>query len=258
MEPLSLEKKILITAAVLALSFFAVFSIAIPLFGIGLPTCITDIKPFQKSEVLFHSPTHYEVHYVAKMWAFEPADLTIPANSTVDIYLSSVDVVHGFHIAGTNVNLMAVPGVVNYRRVRFDKPGTYDVICHEYCGSGHHHMTTSIRVTDPALGTQPSRVAAQPPTQAGHPGQKVLQDRACLACHTLDGKPGTGPTFKGILGRKEQLQSGKEITVDEPYLRESIREPTAQVVKGFAPTMPKLPLTDDEVNQIVDYLKTIR
>lgn len=48
------------------------------------------------------------------MWRFEPKEVTVPAGSTLDIYLSTTDVTHGLLLVGTDLNLMAVPGVVNY------------------------------------------------------------------------------------------------------------------------------------------------
>lgn len=68
----------------------------------------------------------------------------------------------------------------------------------------------------------------------------------------------TGPTFKGIYGRKEALQDGSTIVIDDNYIRESIRAPQAKVVKGFPPAMPALPLTDAEIQQIIDYFKTLK
>src|SRR5215467_11630369 len=111
---LKLERRIVIISAAFVLVLFGLAAMAINVFHVGLPTCLTDIKPFQKGEIITHSPTHYEVHYVAKMWKFEPENVTLPAGSTVDIYVSTPDVNHGLILVGTNLNLMVVPGVVNY------------------------------------------------------------------------------------------------------------------------------------------------
>src|SRR5437763_7985234 len=79
-----LERQIIILSAAFVVVLFGVAALAINLYHVGLPTCLTDIKPFQKGEVITHSPTHYEVHYVAKMWDFEPQEVVVPAGSTVD------------------------------------------------------------------------------------------------------------------------------------------------------------------------------
>src|SRR4029077_15743032 len=108
---------------------------------------------FQKGELITHSPDHYEVHYQAKMWKFEPPDVEVPAGSTVDIYVSTPDVTHGLMLLGTNLNLMVVPGVVNYARVKFDQPGTHQLLCHEFCGTGHDRMAANLRIVDRAAFT---------------------------------------------------------------------------------------------------------
>ncbi len=64
---LKLERRIIIISVAFVLVLFGLAALAINLFHVGLPTCLTDIKPFLKGELITHSPTHYEVHYVARM-----------------------------------------------------------------------------------------------------------------------------------------------------------------------------------------------
>jgi cytochrome c oxidase subunit II len=77
---------------------------------------------------------------------FNPTQVRVPAGSSVTFYLTSVDVQHGFQIERTNVNMMVLPGQVSKLTAKFDKPGTYNFICHEYCGVGHHTMFGQIIV----------------------------------------------------------------------------------------------------------------
>jgi cytochrome c oxidase subunit II len=252
-----IEKRIVWISTAFGLSLFGLAALAVGIFNIGLPTCITDIKPFQTGEVIVHSPNHYEVHWVARMWKFEPEDVEIPAGSMVDIYLSAADVTHGFLIPGTNVNLMAVPGVVNYARVKFEKPRDYQILCHEFCGTGHESMATTIHVVDPTLQRGTTALVSLT-TKPSDPGYKLLQAKTCIACHSVDGRPGIGPTFKGLFGHEVKLTDGSTISADESYIRDSIHDPNARVVNGFLPAMPKLPVTDAEINQIIDYMKTIQ
>ena len=150
-----LEKRIFAVAVVFVLLLFGFAALAVNQFHVGLPTCLTSVKPFEKGELIAHSPTHYEVHYVARMWRFEPEEVTVPAGSTVDVYVSTPDVTHGLILVGTDLNLMAVPGVVNYARIKFDRPRVYQMICHEYCGLGHDRMAATLRVVDPATYHSP-------------------------------------------------------------------------------------------------------
>src|SRR3954469_6350774 len=127
-----IERRIVAISIVFVLVLFGLAALAINLFQVGLPTCLADVKPFEKGEVVAHSPTHYEVHYVARMWEFDPPEVVVPAGSTVDVYMSAKDVTHGVILLGTNLNLMAVPGVVNYARLKLDQPHDYQLLCHEY------------------------------------------------------------------------------------------------------------------------------
>jgi cytochrome c oxidase subunit 2 len=252
-----LEKRIIWISLAFVLVLLGLAALAINLFHVGLPTCLADIKPFQKGELITHSPTHYELHYVARMWKFEPEDVTVPAGSTVDIYLSAVDVTHGLILLGTNLNLMAVPGVVNYARVKFDKPRVYQLLCHEFCGTGHDRMAAELHVVDAAtFSARPSPAPAPQPT---HPGYKVLDENLCLACHSIGGQPGIGPTFKGLYGRRQELKDGSSVTVNDAFIREKILNPNAKVLAGtYEQEMPKTDLTPEEIEEIIDYIHTLK
>lgn len=126
--------------------------------GVEVPECIPAQQPFDQGELVELDEDTYQLKCVAKMWSFDPGTVRVPAGSEVDIYLSAADVVHGFWITHKNVNLMAVPGAVNNTTVEFDEPGTYDIICHEYCGSGHQQMRGKIIVEEPS--DQPSKDVA--------------------------------------------------------------------------------------------------
>lgn len=249
-----LEKRILIAASVFAVALAGVIALSVRLFGIDLPTCLTDVRPFKDAKVIEHAPKRYEIHYVARMWKFEPAEISIPPGSTADVYVSTADVTHGMQIIGTNVNLMVVPGTVNFARVKFDKAGDYLVVCNEYCGLSHHNMAGRIHVTEQAaLASAAPAIPAAPSS-----GSDLLAKYACTACHSLDGSPMTGPTFKGLYDSKRTLADGKTVVADESYLAESINDPNAKVVKGFDPVMPPMPIPPNEVHAIVEYLETLK
>ena len=251
-----LEQRIIIISVAFVVVLFGLAAMAINMFHVGLPTCLTDIKPFQKGELITHSPTHYEVRYVARMWEFDPEEVVVPAGSTVDVYISTRDVTHGVILLGTDLNLMVVPGVVNYARVKFDQPRTYQLLCHEYCGTGHEQMAAKLRVVDAA--TFAAKKAAPAPPQPTDPVYKLLDAKDCLTCHSIDGSEGIGPTLKGIYGRKTKLTDGSTITADDVYLRESIINPSKTVVAGFDDVMPKPELTEEEVNAIVEYVENLK
>ena len=91
-------------------------------------------------------------------------------------------------------------------------------------------------------------------------GAELVDINGCIGCHTLDGTPSAGPTFKNMMGRKMNIiKDGKtiEVTIDETYLIEAIKNPETEIVEGYQNIMPpfKDVLSDDEVNAIVEYLK---
>ena len=91
-------------------------------------------------------------------------------------------------------------------------------------------------------------------------GQAVYRSKSCNACHSVDGSAKVGPTFKGLFGSEQELMTGTKVLADENYIRESIMDPMKKVVKGYAPNMPTYRgiLSDEEVNQLIAYLKTLK
>jgi cytochrome c oxidase subunit 2 len=247
-----LEKRILLSATVFVLALTGVIGLSVRLFGVGVPACVTNVRPFQEGKVLVHAPKRLEIHYVARMWKFEPAEIAVLPGTTADIYLSTADVTHGMQIVGTNVNLMAVPGAVNYARVRFDREGDYLMVCNEYCGTAHHNMAGVVHVTRNAVIPPP------PPVMPPSSGRQLLEANGCTACHSVDGRKGIGPTLKGLYGSRRTLADGTMLFADTAYITEAIVNPEAKLVKGFEPNMPPLPLTDADVRAIVEYIETLR
>ncbi|MEM0464185.1 cytochrome c oxidase subunit II [Pyrobaculum sp.] len=88
------------------------------------------------------APGRYEVTIVARMWQWFPNNITLVNPVEVKFRLTSLDVIHGFQIVGTNVNVMVFPGYVAEItwRVPQDAKGKYLVVCNEYCGLGHQNM----------------------------------------------------------------------------------------------------------------------
>jgi len=93
-------------------------------------------------------PGRYEVHMTAQVWRFEPSEVRIPVGSTVTFYLYSKDIIHGFKIPNTTLSLMIIPGQVGKMTYTFTEPGEYPIICHEYCGAGHHNMSGTLIVEE--------------------------------------------------------------------------------------------------------------
>ena len=86
-------------------------------------------------------------------------------------------------------------------------------------------------------------------------GAQVAVQNACNTCHSVDGSVGIGPSWKNLYGSLRTFTDGTSAIADEAYLRESILNPTAKVVASFIPSMPAMPLTDDQIDALVAYAK---
>jgi len=90
----------------------------------------------------------YELVFVVSAFNYNPGEVDIPKGAKVKIIATSRDVVHGFEIAQTNVNMMIEPGHISTFVKTFDKKGEYLLLCNEYCGTGHADMKSNIKVVD--------------------------------------------------------------------------------------------------------------
>ena len=146
-EAASVERKVVGAALLFSAAMLAVIAYGAVKLGISVPDCVTNVKPFTEGGVTQVAPGRYEAHVVAKNWSFLPGKIVVPRGSTVDFYVTSKDIVHGFYIDGTNVNLMALPGAVTYAQAKFEAPGRHQIVCHEFCGVSHQDMTGRVEVT---------------------------------------------------------------------------------------------------------------
>ncbi len=110
------------------------------------PTKVAESPLFKEPGVFEIAPGQYEVRMTAQIWSFAPNEIRVPAGSTVHFWATSKDLVHGLLIPHANVNVMLLPGQIAHVQARFDRPGEYPIICHEYCGIAHHTMAGKVVV----------------------------------------------------------------------------------------------------------------
>lgn len=141
-------------AAAIVVVFLAMVGIATLAYGIRPPSHAETIDPTQvMADPRFAQPGAVSsadgsvtVTYVAGTFFWLPAEVRVPAGRRVTFRLTAMDVIHGFQVAGTNVNTMVVPGYVSQLSYTFERPGEYLIVCNEYCGQGHHTMGAKIIV----------------------------------------------------------------------------------------------------------------
>ncbi|HWJ15790.1 MAG TPA: hypothetical protein VNS10_18750 [Gemmatimonadaceae bacterium] len=88
------------------------------------------------------------VEATGQQWAWSVRPDTVPVGKAIEIRVTGADVNHGFGLYDPNNRLItqtqAMPGFTNVIRHTFAAPGTYRVLCLEYCGLGHHTMFSQI------------------------------------------------------------------------------------------------------------------
>jgi cytochrome c oxidase subunit II len=211
----------------------------------------------------------YDIQVHAQRWkwtftypnGYVDENLHVPVDRPVRLTMTSDDVIHALFVPDFRIKRDVVPGRYNITWFRATTPGTHDLFCAEYCGTGHSLMYAQVIVHPPGefekwLETSGDAIGKLPPAEAG---QRLYKTRGCAQCHSIDGKAGIGPTFKGVFGHPVPLKDGKTVVADENYVRESILNPQAQVVAGFDPVMPTYQgrLKDNEITMIIAYLKTL-
>jgi cytochrome c oxidase subunit 2 len=196
---------------------------------------------------------------------FSSDTLYLPKGRQVVLKMESRDVVHSFWVPEFRVKQDLVPGRVTEYRITPIEDGAFKVRCAELCGTRHAYMEAPVNVVDQAefeSWARARQAEAEAAIASGIPdarrGQK-LYSQFCQACHTINGNAGTGPTWLGVYDHEVELADGTTVTADEAYLYESIAEPGAKTVKGFpAGAMPKFGLTDLQIKDLIEYIKTLK
>ncbi len=202
-------------------------------------------------------------------WSFEYPDygiksteLVLPVGRPVRFDITSRDVIHDFWVVEFRLKQDAVPGMVKSLWITPVLEGEYRVRCAELCGAGHAFMYAPVKVvSQEAFDAWVQEQTAATTGTAQLDGKTVAQQAGCLACHTVDGSPGVGPTWAGLFGKEETLDDGSTVKVDDAYLHESIVDPNAKVVKGYpANVMPATfgeMLSEAEIQAIIDYIRSL-
>ena len=225
-----------------------------------------------------------DVYVMAKkwMWKFAYPDgpnaigtLHVPADRPVRLLMTSRDVIHSFFVPDFRVKMDVLPGRYTETWFEATKPGRYQILCAEYCGTWHSQMWGEIVVMPPAefdKWREQQKVGLADRVDSGGDdgpgfhgtiveyGKKVAMAQGCLKCHSLTGEPHIGPTWLDLYHRRETLETGETIVADEGYLTDSMIDPRAKIVKGFKPVMPTYrgKLTAPEAAALVEFIKSLR
>jgi cytochrome c oxidase subunit 2 len=258
---------------------------ALILLFVAVPTINTifDLSREPKRDVV-------KVNVFGHMWWWEyqypqlgvstANELHIPTGRPVRLTLQSIEpgipaakgeqfaqgVIHSFWVPRLAGKQDVVPGRKNKLTLQADKPGTYPGQCAEYCNLSHANMRLKVMAMAPAdfdawVAAQ-KRSAAEPTSGPAAEGFKLFQQKGCIGCHTLQGVQGAtarvGPNLTHLMSRTTFAGAMFEITPDN--LKKWVADPPA--MKPMRPEqgtgMPDLGLSDQEVEQVVAYLGTLK
>jgi cytochrome c oxidase subunit II len=195
---------------------------------------------------------------------FTSPELYLPVNKPVHLEMTSTDVIHSFWVPEFRVKQDLVPGRTTELQITPTLDGNYKVRCSELCGTGHYKMEQPVVVVNTDQFTawvadQQALALKQAATPEGR-GQKIYQTY-CKACHSIDGSVGIAPTWRGLYGSQVKLSDGSTVTANDQYILNSIKNPESQVVNGFQPMSfhyQAAGITDDQLNDILAYIKTLK
>lgn len=214
------------------------------------------------------------------MWKFGYPDgshtidnLYVPANRPVRLIMTSRDVIHSFYVPDFRLKHDVVPGRYTSLWFTAKRPGQYQVLCAEYCGTEHSRMRASVValseadfgrwLNDSRRELVVSSIEGRAPergTSLAASGEHVAARYGCLRCHTVDGSPHIGPTWAGLYGSLIPLRAGKSTIADVAYLTESMMDPQSKMHAGYDPVMPSYMglLKPPEVGALVEYIKALQ
>tara|TARA_R110000737_G_scaffold2923_15_gene9740 strand:- start:16031 stop:17278 length:1248 start_codon:yes stop_codon:yes gene_type:complete len=203
----------------------------------------------------------------------------VPENTAVRLRMHSQDVIHSFWIPEFRTKMDVMPNRYTGYGFQTPKLRSSDIVidnttgmqiagrdmwifCAEYCGDEHSRMAATLRVVPDEIYQAKIKEWGTPkdPIELG----KSIHKTMCSICHSVDGTPGTGPTWASTngstgFGYEAALADGTTVQRDANYLRESILDPNAKVVTGFVPSMPSFQgqLSDTDIEGIIRYIESL-
>jgi len=228
-----------------------------------------------------------EVYVTGKQWMWKFAYpngkrgvsvLYVPAHRPIKLVMTSRDVIHSFYVPEFRIKQDVIPGRYTTEWFEATAPGSYQILCAEYCGTAHSEMRGHVVALEPdeyerwledkaplaeARATSPEVTGGEPsvpmPSLVDE-GARVAAELGCLRCHTTDGSAHIGPTWAGLYGSLVPLENGGQTIADEGYITESMMDPLAKVHRGYQPRMPSYfgRVRPTETAAIVELIKSLR
>jgi cytochrome c oxidase subunit 2 len=187
-------------------------------------------------------------------------ELHLPRDRTAHVELRAGDVIHSFWIPSLSGKHDMIPGRTNAILLTPRANGYLRGQCAEFCGLQHAHMAMDVQVEDvgayEAWADHQREPAASPTTPSAQHGLVVYSRAACAICHRITGTPSggrVGPDLTHLASRRT-IAAGT-LPMNRGNLAAWITDP--QHAKP-GNNMPAVPLTPQDVSDLVDYLTELK
>lgn len=206
------------------------------------------------------------IRVIGKQWLWEvqypeqnvklTGEMRLPVDTDVKVEIESQDVIHSFWVPQLGGKVDALPGTLHYTWLRADRLGTFHGQCAEYCGLAHSNMPLEVTVLDKESFDIWIKTEAEKQSSGAAGGELTFRTAGCVACHAINGQGGgIGPELTKVYADK-----------GPDYIRESILNPNAVIAPncptgacaaGIMPQNFKDLLSDNDINNIIEYLKAL-
>jgi cytochrome c oxidase subunit 2 len=217
---------------------------------------------------IYDPPTNaMNIYVVGKQWMWKAEHpggqheinaLHVPLGQPVQLTMISQDVFHSFSIPDFRIKREVIPG--RYSTVWFEatQVGTYHLFCTQYCGTQHSGMVGEVTVLTPGDYKKWLEQSTSGNSLAQN-GERLFASMGCNSCHNGTAAA-RGPSLAGVYGSKLTLTDGRQILVDDAYLRDAILNPSEHVTAGFAPIMPTYQgqISEDGLIDLVEFIKNMQ
>ncbi|HSY36717.1 MAG TPA: cytochrome c oxidase subunit II [Acidobacteriaceae bacterium] len=207
------------------------------------------------------------IYIVGKQWMWKAEHpggqheinaLHVPTGKPIQLTMISQDVFHSFSIPDFRIKREVIPG--RYSTVWFEatQVGTYHLFCTQYCGTQHSGMIGEVTVMTPGDYKKWLEQSNSGQSLAQN-GERLFASMGCNSCHNGTAAA-RGPSLAGVYGSKLTLTDGRQILVDDAYLRNAILNPSEHVTAGFAPIMPTYQgqISEDGLIDLVEFVKNMQ
>ena len=190
-------------------------------------------------------------------------ELHVPLSSTENpqptfLSLLSADVDHSFWVPQLAGKTDLIPNHPNTTWIDPLRPGMYVGQCAQFCGVEHALMLLRVYVDTPDqfsewVKNQQAPAVDDPRVEAG---RRVFETEACINCHAIRGTVATGkfgPDLTHFMSRQTLGAGAAPNTVEN--IKAWVKDP-ATFKAGCL--MPAMQLSDQQIDQLTDYLSTLR